>query len=91
MIDRIVELLGTEADSLLKHECTTITKELLQLPGPDYVDRVLASSDRSNRVLVNLSRLRDHGRLGGVKVRIGLSRDKLLRVISRSKPIEAVI
>ena len=65
MIDRIVELLGAKAEDLLGHECTTIAKEMLHLPGPDHMDRVLAGSDRNNRVLVNLSRLRDHGRLGG--------------------------
>ena len=65
MIDRIVELLGEKADYLLGHECTTIAKEMLSLPGPDHVDRVLSASDRSNRVLVSLSRLGDHGRLGG--------------------------
>ena len=41
----IESLLGTEADSLLSHECTTIPKEMLHLPSPEFVDRVFALSD----------------------------------------------
>lgn len=61
----IQSLLGAEADSLLTHEAKGIPKEDLNLPGPDYVDRVLAQSDRSPQVLRNLQSLFDHGRLGG--------------------------
>ncbi len=65
MLNKIQSLLGEEADALLNHSCTGILKEQLHLPGGDFVDRVMASSDRSNPVLVNLQRLFDHGRLGG--------------------------
>ena len=58
-------LLGDEAESLLSHESKTIPREDLSLPGPDFVDRVLASTDRSAQVLRNLQSLFDHGRLGG--------------------------
>jgi len=61
----IQSLLGAEAESLLTHEAKGIPKEDLNLPGPDYVDRVLAQSDRSPQVLRNLQSLFDHGRLGG--------------------------
>jgi len=61
----IGDLLGTAAESLLTHRCTTIDRTLLHLPGPDYVDRVLAASDRSIPVLRNLQAIFDHGRLGG--------------------------
>ena len=64
-LDRIVELLGDEASSLLEHECKTVDRSLLHLPGPDFVDRVVAQSDRSNSVLRNLQLMLDHGRLGG--------------------------
>jgi len=64
-IDRIVELLGDEASSLLEHESKTVDRSLLHLPGPDFVDRVVAQSDRSNTVLRNLQLMFDHGRLGG--------------------------
>ncbi len=63
--DELLEMLGEEADYLLKHECRTIARELLSAPGGDFVDRVYSESDRNNRVLVNLERLFSHGRLGG--------------------------
>ena len=58
-------LLGDEAESLLSHESKTIPREDLHLPGPDFVGRVLAATDRSPQVLRNLQSLFDHGRLGG--------------------------
>jgi fructose-bisphosphate aldolase, class I len=64
-VDRIVELLGDDADSLLEHTSSTIDSSLLHLPGPDFIDRVLAPTDRSNTVLRNLAALFGHGRLGG--------------------------
>jgi class I fructose-bisphosphate aldolase len=64
-IDRIQELLGDEADSLLSHVCGGVPKEKITAPGPDHVDRVFKDSDRNSRVLVNLQRMFDHGRLGG--------------------------
>jgi class I fructose-bisphosphate aldolase len=50
---------------LLSHRCTTVARDKLHLPGPDFVERVLMRSDRSPRVLANLQRLFDHGRLAG--------------------------
>jgi class I fructose-bisphosphate aldolase len=64
-LDRITELLGDDADELLNYESQTISRSELHLPGPDFVDRVLQATDRSNRVLRNLQWLFDHGRLGG--------------------------
>ncbi len=61
----VIERLGEEAKTLLDHRCTTIPKESLTLPGPDYVDRILVNSDRSNTVLRNLQGMFNHGRLGG--------------------------
>ncbi|HLR24343.1 MAG TPA: class I fructose-bisphosphate aldolase [Fodinibius sp.] len=61
----IEELLGEEAEDLLTHECNTISKDRLHLPSSSYVDEVWYHSDRSPRVLNNLQRLIDHGRLGG--------------------------
>ncbi|MCY3911229.1 MAG: class I fructose-bisphosphate aldolase [bacterium] len=58
-------LLGDEAESLLSHESKTIPREDLSLPGPDFVDRVMTSTDRSPQVLRNIQSLFDHGRLGG--------------------------
>ncbi len=65
MIDQIVKNLGAEADSLLKHQCGTISKDLLHLPGADFVDRVVAASDRTPQVMRNLQSVFNHGRLGG--------------------------
>ena len=63
-IDRIESILGEER-ALLAHQCKTIPRDTLHLPGPDFVDRVFALSDRSPRVLRNLQSLFDNGRLGG--------------------------
>jgi len=40
-----------------------VSKDLLHLPGPDFVDRIFAPTDRSPRVLGALQRLFSHGRL----------------------------
>jgi fructose-bisphosphate aldolase, class I len=61
----IQKLLGDEDEYLLGHVCEGIPKDMLYIPGPDFVDRVVAHSDRSPRVLRNLQALHDHGRLGG--------------------------
>jgi class I fructose-bisphosphate aldolase len=63
--DTVEQLLGDEASSLLEHHCETVPQSLLHLPGPDFVDRVWTGTDRSNRVLRNLSSLYQHGRLAG--------------------------
>lgn len=60
----IESILGDEA-SLLKHQCKTIAKDQLHLPGPDFIDRVVAASDRSPRVLGALQSMVGTGRLGG--------------------------
>jgi class I fructose-bisphosphate aldolase len=61
----IEALLGEEAGSLLGHVCKGIPKESLQLPGPDFVDRVVALSDRSPSVMRSLQQIFGHGRLAG--------------------------
>jgi len=64
-IDRIVELLGEDADSLLAHVCEGIPKEQIHAPGPGHLDEVVALSDRTPQTLVSLARIHGHGRLGG--------------------------
>ncbi|MBM4116467.1 class I fructose-bisphosphate aldolase [bacterium] len=59
------DILGGDAEGLLTHVCKTIPKDQLHLPGPDFVDRIFAPSDRSNRVLGNLQWIFQHGRLAG--------------------------
>src|SRR5438874_6811726 len=61
----IAQLLGDKAESLLNFTNPKIPKERLHIPGPDVVDRIFAGSDRNNRVLGNLQRMVEHGRLGG--------------------------
>jgi class I fructose-bisphosphate aldolase len=62
---RIEELLGADARSLLDHTSQTIPQDQLHLPGPDYVDRTWALSDRPAPVLRSLQSLFDNGRLAG--------------------------
>ncbi len=62
---KIVELLGGGAEALLKHQCKTISKDSLHLPGNDFVDRVFSISNRSIPVLRNLNQIYNHGRLSG--------------------------
>jgi class I fructose-bisphosphate aldolase len=62
---RIESLLGDDAEYLLGHECKTISKDLLYLPSPTFVDDVWRGSDRPIPVLRSLQQLLDHGRLGG--------------------------
>src|SRR5688500_15545234 len=64
-IDAINQILGAEARALLEHRCEGITKESLHLPGPDFVDRVHAASDRPVPVMRSLQQLLDGGRLAG--------------------------
>ena len=64
-IAQIESLLGDDAESLLGHTCSTISSERLYLPGPDFVDRVVALSDRPTPVLRSLQTLFSNGRLAG--------------------------
>ncbi|TMB46605.1 MAG: class I fructose-bisphosphate aldolase [Chloroflexi bacterium] len=64
-IGKIEEVLGQDAQSLLEYKSTTVPKEQLHLPGPDFVDRVWKDSDRPTRVLRSLESMLDHGRLAG--------------------------
>jgi class I fructose-bisphosphate aldolase len=61
----VSEILGADAEDLLSYQCRGISKDRLHLPGPDFVDRVVAASDRSPVVMRNLQTLFNHGRLGG--------------------------
>ena len=62
MLGKIQTILG-EHESLLGHVCKTISKERLHLPGPDFIDRVYAQTDRNSTVLRNLAAMFSHGRL----------------------------
>ncbi len=64
-LKKIEELLGDRAASLLGHQCKTVPASQLHAPGPDFVDRVVAGSNRNNRVLRSLQGLYGNGRLSG--------------------------
>jgi class I fructose-bisphosphate aldolase len=64
-VERIAELLGPNASDLLEHKAQAIPKEQLNLPGPDFIDRVWSISDRSPSTLRSLQSLFDNGRLAG--------------------------
>ncbi len=65
-LDDIKKLLGSDADNLLNHVCTGIPKNMIHLPGPDFIKRVVECSDRNNMVLNNMERLFNQlGRLAG--------------------------
>ncbi|AAP05243.1 class I fructose-bisphosphate aldolase [Chlamydia caviae] len=63
-MSKIHDLLGNDAENLLKYECKYIPKESLTLPSPDFVDKVFSYSDRNNLVLKSLQAMFAHGRLG---------------------------
>jgi len=65
MISTIEKALGEKTGYYLSFSNPKISKERLHLPSGDFVDRIFAPSDRNNRVLANLERLFEHGRLGG--------------------------
>jgi fructose-bisphosphate aldolase, class I len=61
----IQSLLGAKAESLLGFSNPKISKDHLHLPGPDFIDRIWLHSDRNSRVITNLQRMFNHGRLAG--------------------------
>lgn len=61
----IEQILGSESEYLLNHTSKTISKDSLNLPGPDHIDRVWGISNRSPQVLRSLNNLMNHGRLAG--------------------------
>lgn len=64
MLSKIKELLGNEAESLLTYKAK-FPKEQIHLPGPDFVDRIFAPTNRSINVLKNLEWIYQTGRLAG--------------------------
>ncbi|WP_068470951.1 class I fructose-bisphosphate aldolase [Candidatus Protochlamydia phocaeensis] len=65
MSSSIQSLLGDEAQSLLGHQCKTISKDKIYLPGPDFIDRVVSQTDRRPTVLRSLAQIFNFGRLSG--------------------------
>ena len=65
MIESIQKYLGDESGYYLDYKSKTVNKNMLHLPGPDFVDRVFAQTDRSVPVLRNMQSIFNHGRLAG--------------------------
>jgi len=65
LYSKIQTILDSDAEYLLNHQSTTISKDRLHRPGPDFLNEVFSVSDRSDKVIQNLKRLGDHGRLSG--------------------------
>ncbi len=63
--NKIIELLGNQADSLLNHECKTITKAQISSPNPNHVDEIWKDSNRTNQTLKSLQHILNNGRLAG--------------------------
>jgi fructose-bisphosphate aldolase, class I len=60
----ITDLLGSEAESLLTYKAK-VSKDMLHLPGPDYIDQVMVHTDRPSQVLRTMQAIFEHGRLAG--------------------------
>jgi len=65
MIEKIEKMLGADARKLLDHKCAGISRDQLNLPGPDFVDRVFSQTDRPPAVLRALQSIYNTGRLAG--------------------------
>ncbi len=65
MLKNIEQMLGAEAPNLLGHVCKGIPKEMLHLPGPDFIERVFIPSDRKPAVLRSIQQIYNTGRLAG--------------------------
>ena len=63
--NRIHDLLGAEAEDLLTYRARGFPRGQLHLPGPDFVDRVVAGTDRNPQVLRSMQQILGHGRLSG--------------------------
>ena len=63
--NKILELLGDRADYLLNHKSNTISKDLLHLPGPSFIDEVFSQTNRSPQVIASLQQMVNSGRLAG--------------------------
>ena len=63
MARNITDLLGKDADYLLKHQSKTILKDQLHTPSPDFVDKVFTQTNRNTQVLRSLQALFGTGRL----------------------------
>lgn len=62
---QLVDLIGPENETLLTHQCKTVTEDSLHLPSPDFVDRFFSLSNRTVQTVRNIAAIYNHGRLSG--------------------------
>ncbi|MCB9190026.1 MAG: class I fructose-bisphosphate aldolase [Flavobacteriales bacterium] len=62
-MSKTVEILGADGEALLNHKCNTISKDMLMLPGADFVDRSFGPSNRTPQVMRSIQALYGTGRL----------------------------
>lgn len=65
MTVNVEQMLGADAEYLLGYDTPKVPKSMLHLPGPDFIDRVMAITDRPATVLRNMQLMFNTGRLGG--------------------------
>jgi fructose-bisphosphate aldolase, class I len=61
----IYALIGEENGNLLSHTCEKISKDVLHLPSPTFIDDVFSVSNRNAQTLGSLAKLYNTGRLAG--------------------------
>ena len=62
---KLADLLGPDGEALLSYTAKGVKKDMLHLPGADFVDRIMSATDRPLNVLRNFQLLLNTGRLGG--------------------------
>ncbi len=62
---KIAEYLGDKADYYLNHTSQTVSKEMLHLPSPNYIDTVFSQTDRNPQVMRSMAQMFNTGRLAG--------------------------
>ena len=87
MIDQIQKVLGDELKGLLDHRCVGIPKELLHVPGPDFVDREVAPTDRPPAVMRNMQLIFNTGRLAGTGYMSILPVDQGINIRARPRSV----
>ncbi|MCP4051506.1 MAG: class I fructose-bisphosphate aldolase [Mesoflavibacter sp.] len=63
--ENIIQNLGDKADFYLNHVCERITKDELQTPSKNSLEKVFVNSNRNPQVIRSLNQLYNHGNLGG--------------------------
>jgi fructose-bisphosphate aldolase, class I len=62
---KTIELIGENAEKLLSHTCKTISRDMLTMPGSDFVERSFIGSNRNPQVLRSIQQIYNSGRLSG--------------------------